>query len=371
MLPVSIRAPRPFRRRRLRGSVIVLVLVTVLLAAFLLTKFVARAGTELLADARAGDRARLRREAYSALETVLAVVADVRAVDRGLYGPAQGWDRPLDYAGYTPGDGVIVEVMIEDESGKLSLPRADAATLAALLVSLGLGVTEAERVSDALLVWTRNDHVPAALDLDGSDYDRAIIPYQPAGRPLRSFGELAAVEVARGLFFDEAGRPTRLARDFQASVSLYSYDRMNLNAATPAVLAAGGLGLGQIDALAAHARREKAGGGAGFFHATGEAAAILGANAPLEKFGAEVKALRITVTVQGGATSYRLSAVVAPPGGATLAAAPPSKSAATGEASPETAVVGLKKLDYPFKVLEIREDVESPANQPADPAEHD
>jgi len=64
MLAVSTPALRPFHRHRLRGSVIVLVLVTVLLAAFLLTRFVARAGTELLADARAGDRARLLREAY-------------------------------------------------------------------------------------------------------------------------------------------------------------------------------------------------------------------------------------------------------------------------------------------------------------------
>lgn len=371
MFPAPLTAPRPFHRRRRRGSVIVLVLVTVLLAAFLLTRFVARAGTELLADARAGDRARLRREAYSALETVLAVVADVRAVDHGLYSPAQGWDRPLDYAGYTPGDGVAVEVMIEDESGKLSLPRADAATLEALLVSLGLGLTEAERVSDALLVWTRDDYVPATLDMDGSNYDRAVIPHQPAGRPLRSFGELAAVEVARGFFFDEAGRPTRLAGDFQASVSLYSYDRMNLNTASPAVLAAGGLGLGQIDALAAHVRRGKSGGGAGFLHASSEAAALLGANASLEKFGAEVQALRITVAVRGGATTYRLSAVVAPPGGATLAAAPPPKASAAAETSPETAVAARKKLDYPFKVLEIREDVESLPDQPADPAAHD
>jgi len=299
------------------------------------------------------------------------VVADVRAVDHGLYSPAQGWDRPLDYAGYTPGDGVTVEVLLEDESGKLSLPRADAATLEALLVSLGLGRTDAGRVSDALLVWTRDDHVPTTLDVDGSSYDRAVVPYQPAGRPLRSFGELAAVEVARGFLFDGTGRPTRLAGEFQASVSLYSYDRTNLNTAPPAVLAAGGLGLGQIDALVDHARREKTGGGAGFFHATDEAAALLGPNAPLEKFGAEVKALRITVSVRGGATTYRLSAVVAPPGGATLAAAPPSKASVTAGASPETAVVPLKKLDYPFKVLEIREDVESLPDQPADPAAHD
>ena len=72
-MPIS----QPIARRRFaRGSVIVLVLLTVFLAAFLLTKFVQRAGTEMLADARAADQARLRREAYSALEVTLAVLAD-------------------------------------------------------------------------------------------------------------------------------------------------------------------------------------------------------------------------------------------------------------------------------------------------------
>jgi type II secretory pathway component PulK len=373
-MPTAAGVSRPFPRRRTAGSVILLVLVTVLLASFLLTKFVTRAGTELLADARAGDRARLRREAYSALETTLAVLADVRAIDHGLHSPAQGWDRPLDYAGYTPGAGLAVDVVIEDESGKISLPRADLPTLEALLVGLGLDQAGAGRAAEALLVWTRADYVPASLEADGSHYERAAIPYQPAGRPLRSFGELAAVEVVRELFFDEAGRPTQLARDFQASASLYSFDRVNLNAAPATVLAAGGLGVGQIDALADHARRQKAGDGTGFLRSTSDAAALLGANAPLEKFGAEVRALHLTVTVRGGTLVYRLSAVVAPPGGATIAVAPPLKTAVTtvtAGAPPQTAADVIKKLDYPFKVLEIREDVESPDTQPADPTAHD
>jgi general secretion pathway protein K len=367
MTPAPASNSRRFPRRRTAGSVILLVLVTILLASFLLTKFVARAGTELLADARAGDRAELRREAYSALETTLAVLADVRAIDQGLHSPVQGWDRPLDHAGYTPENGLTVTVGVEDESGKLSLPQADPATLETLFVSLGLGLTDAERVTDALLVWTRQEYAPASLDLDGSHYARAAFPHQPAGRPLRTFGELAVIEVVRDFFFDEAGRPTRLARDFQASVSLYSFERVNLNAAPPAVLAAAGLGLGPIDALTDPARRQQAGNGAGYYRAASEAAAVLGSDAALDKFGAEVRALRITVTVLGGATTYRLSAVVAPPGGATLAAGPPAKIPAPGGATPETATPDIKKLDYPFKVLEIREDVESPA----EPTQHD
>lgn len=369
MRATSPLASRPFHLRRNHGSVILLVLVTVLLAAFLLTRFVARAGTELLADARAGDQVRLRREAYSALETTLAVLADIRAIDHGLFSPVQGWDRPLDYAQYHPGEGVSVEVAIEDESGKLSLPQTDPATLEALLVSLGLERSAARRASEALLVWTRNDYTPVSLDLDGSAYDQAEPPYEAPHRPLRSFGELAAVEVVRDYFFDETGQPTQLARDFKAKVSLYSFARMNLNSASPVALATGGLNLSQIDALAGFARRNKT--GVGYFRTTGEAADLLGSNAPLDRFGTEVQALHITVTVHGGATTYRLEAVVAPPGGAMLAPALPSQSSPMIGTVAETATAGIKKLDYPFKVLEIKEDVEAPAAQPAYPAEHD
>ena len=361
-------------RRRTAGSVILLVLVTVLLASFLLTKFVQRAGTEMLADARAGDQARLRREAYSALETTLAVLADVRSIDSGLHSPTQGWDEPLDYAGYTPEGGRKVEIAFEDESGKISLPKADPATLEALFELFGLNQADAEKTTDALLVWTRENYVPTSLDTGADNYQRAVIPHNAAQRPLRSFSELADIEYVRDVFFDDDGRPNDLAREFAANVSLYSFERINLNSAPAMVLAVGGLAAGQIDGLKDRHRREEATAGLGYFKTVNDTKSILGADAPLQKFGADVLALRINVTVRDGAAVYRLSAVVAPPGGASLATA--AKPAAPATASPgvtatETAPQVIKKLDYPFKVLEIREDVEAPVFPPTESTEHD
>ena len=361
-------------RRRTAGSVILLVLVTVLLAAFLLTKFVQRAGTEMLADARAGDQARLRREAYSALEATLAVLADVRTIDSGLHSPAQGWDEPLDYAGYTPEGGRKVEIAFEDESGKISLPKADPATLEALFELFGLNQADAEKATDALLVWTRENYVPTSLDTGADNYQRAAIPHNAAQRPLRSFAELAAIEYVRDVFCDDDGRPNDLAREFAANVSLYSFERINLNSAPAMVLAVGGLASGQIDGLKDRHRREEATAGLGYFKTVNDTKSILGADAPLQKFGADVLALRINVTVRDGAAVYRLSAVVAPPGGASLAtAAKPAAPAAasTGVTATETAPQVIKKLDYPFKVLEIREDVEAPVSAPAESTDHD
>ncbi len=360
--------PRPLPRRRARGSVIILVLVTVLLVAFLLTKFVQRAGTELMADARAGDRARLRREAYSALEATLAVLADLRITAEGLHSPAQGWEQALEYAGHVPAAGLAVAIEVGDESGKISLPRADAATLEVLLEVLGLGRNEAERIADALLAWTHPDHVANAPEVDGGKYERAALPYQPALRPLRSFGELASVAYAREFFFDDSGQPTALAREFEANVSLYSFDRVNLNAATPVALAVGGLDTGQIDALQSHLRRQRASDRQKYFRTAGEAATVLGP-AAWQAFGSEAAALRVTVTVRGGATAYRLSAVVAPPGGATLAMA--AGSAEPDDGVEESAPVIIKKLDYPFKVLEIRENLESTLAPAVESPAHD
>jgi len=352
----------------------VLVLVTVALTSFLVFKFVQRAGTELLADARAGAQAQLRREAYSSLEVTLATLADINSIDTGLHSPAQGWDRPLEYAGYTPSAGRTVEVTFEDESGKISLPRANLATLQALLEQLGLGSTEAEKASDAILVWTRADYEPASLDTAGASYQRAALPYNPAQRPLRSYAELAAVEYVRNIFFDENGRPTQLGQDFAANVSLYSFDHINLNAASPAVLVASGLAEAQSNAMQDYLAQQAKSGGRNFFQNVGDANTALGTNAPLTAFSANVQALRVNITVRDGAGIFRLSAVIAPPGGASVAVAPVLSPATTNPAQTSgnpvtTAPVITKKLDYPFKVLEIQENVETPLTTAA--AAHD
>ena len=353
-------ASRPLRR----GSVIVLVLLTVFLAAFLLAKFVQRAGTEMLADARAADQARLRREAYSALEVTLAVLADFRANDGGLRSPAQGWDDPLDYAGYQPEGGRTVQVEYEDESGKLSLPGANAAALQNLLQQIGLARAEAELTTDALLGWTLPEHLAASPETDPHNYERRALPHGPALRPLRTFAELASIEYARDFFFDPNGEPTEIFRAFRASVSLYSFSKINLNTASPAALAAAGIDANQSEAMRAHTARQAATGGTPFFNSVNEATPLLGANAPLNQLGVEVSALRIKITVRDGVATYRLEAVIAPPGGATLAPAPkplasdektPSATAPAPATTP-TANTNTKKLDYPFKVLEIVED---------------
>ena len=218
-----MRAPIQKTSRRCRGSVLLIVLITLVFATAALLLFIEKAGTDLLVDIREADAARLRQEAYSALETTLAVLADFQVVDKGLHGPAEGWGDPLGFAGYTPAEGRTVEVTVEDESAKLPLPSVKAPQLIALFQYWQLPQADAERLTDALLGWIKKDHTSTVIGAPTEqDYENAPLPFLPPGRPLRSFAELAAIEGVRQAFFDDTtGLPNALYRHFTDTFSLY------------------------------------------------------------------------------------------------------------------------------------------------------
>ncbi|MBI2516077.1 MAG: general secretion pathway protein GspK [Opitutae bacterium] len=382
-----MRAFRPQFLRSRRGSVLIVLLITLVFAALLLTRLVEASSTDLLITMRTADRERLRADAYSALETTLAALADFRAIDGALYAPAQGWGDPLDYAGYVPRPGVKLEITFEDESAKLSLPTLRPDTLPPLFVQLGLGPNDAARVADALLAWMQPGYNATSGDVSPDAYQRNDPPAQPPYRPLRSFDELAAINVARDYFYDADGQPTQLWRDFTERVSLYQFAGTNLNTAGAAVLLAAGWDQTQVDALQKHLGAVAAGTNAPpFFRSTADARRQLGKVA-LNGFNTQISCLRIIVTAREGAASMRLTALVAPPSAARLPSglvADPANPANTarGLASPARATPDARaaqpagpgatpgrpggnnaetnSLRYPFAVLEISESTPPP-----------
>lgn len=383
MRPSRTGAGEAWRSRPASGSVLVVVLVTILFATTALTVFIERASNDLLVEAREADINRLQLEAHSALETTLAVLEDFRIVQNGLRSPAEGWGEPLEWSGYQPGEGRRVEVAFADESGKLSLPQVDYATLVNLFLSWELQQADAERLADALLGWVQPDYTPqSATAPRREDYENAPLGFHPPERPLRSFSELRAIDIVREYFFDELGRPTDLGRSFMEAVSLYDFARPNINAAPGSVLAA----VGRYDPRQQRQLDDfRRGEGAyvrspRFFRSANEVATVLGEQGVAAGFGAEIQALRITVTVREGVASYQLQAVVAPPGGARVVEAPAipePRAEGRTEAPPparrrneqETAPAAAG-LDYPFALLEIRENAAiSPA--PAEPLPDD
>lgn len=384
----KIEIPKSKTPRTPRASVLVIVMVTLIFTALALTAFLEKAGNDLIVEAREADTRRLRQEAYSALETTLAVIEQFRAVTNGLHTPAEGWADPLTFAGYVPTEGRTVELSFDDESGKLSLPQANANQLQNLFIAWGLTVNDAEKLADALLGWTKRNHT-YTTSLNPA-YGQATIPYVEPRRSLRSYGELSAIEFARTVFYDETGRPNDLYRRFTESVSLLNFQRTNINGAKPDVLTA----LGEFDDTQKSRLGDYLAGtgqsaltGPGWFTAANDARKFLGNVGRANAFGTTISALRIRLTVREGRGEYRLNVVVAPQGGgatnvlttatSTRANASDEQTAAANDLAtsprPTTSATSATtaaapRLNYPFTILQITENEPLPPPPPPPPA---
>lgn len=372
-------------------------MVTLLFATFALVAFMEKASVDLLVEQREAQARRLRMEAYSALEVVLGTLGIFSEVSNGLHSPAEGWADPLDFAGYVPSPGRTVRVTFEDESGKISLPHANAQALTLLFLNWDLQKADAEALADALAGWMKRDHVYATAVQP--TYDSGPIPYESPGRPLRSYQELAAIEKVREMFYDKEGRPGDLWKRFVDSVSLFDFPRPNINGAKPDTLAA----LGQFDPtqqskLADYLRGAGSyqNNGPGYFRSPAEAQGIAGPTGNTGAFASTISALRIVLTVREGRSEFRLATVIAPPNGATTvqttatatrtrtSAGTATSTAQQQPTRPDAAKAGrpglsgpaggpsapaTRNLKYPFTLLEIRENDEIPPAPPppADP----
>jgi general secretion pathway protein K len=347
------------------------VLVTLLFATAAVIAFVEKAGDDLIVPSRDATAQRLRREAYSSLEVTLAVLEDFRLVNNGLHSPAEGWSDPLGFAGWTPRDGCTVEISFEDESGKLSLPHIDQATFKNLFEQWGISRTDADKLTDVLLAWMKKDYVASAR---APDYEQSSLPYAAPLRSMRTYTELAAIDFARDVFYDRDGRPNELWRRFASTISLLDFQKTNLNSTGGDVVVA----LGQLDRSQQqqltnylNGTGDRARSGPSFFQSTADAAKTLGVSALPNAYGTEISALRINVTVHQGRSAFRLSTVVAPTGGATTVkgtaqtnqlTTTTNSAANSSTPTPATAAAAstdaTKKLNYPFTLLEIKENAE-------------
>lgn len=368
--------PKTSAERRARGSVILVVLVTIAFVTVALFAFIERSMNDLLVEHRTYAANRLRLEACSALETTLAVLEDFRLANGSLKSPAEGWGDPLVWAGYEPEEGRKVEITFIDESGKFSLPNVTQATLMNLFKDWGLSETEGEIVADAILGWMKSDYVATSASAPGKDdYEREEIPFTPPGRPLRSFDELATIAVARDVFYDETGQPNELWHRFVSAFSLYSYQTPSVNGASPELLA----GLGASDPSQQRQLNDYLSGrgvyetnGPGFFKSAQDAGNVLGALSPVTQLDTQIRALRIIVTVREGQSVYHINALIAPPNGATIPVAQTNKTDTTSQNSSQnsnntntgsnssSSSQTAKKLNYPFTILEFRENDEMP-----------
>jgi hypothetical protein len=328
----------------------------------LISRFVERTMTEMLVESRARIADRLRSDAHSALEATLAVLADYQAADNGLRSPAQGWGQPFVGLDLPSRPGTTVEVQFEDETGRPSLPRLQASDLVALGRFLGLKENDAAIFAEGLLVWTKTEQSSARYETDPRNYEYEDPPHRPPGRPLASFGELAAVAGVRQYLFGEDGRPNALYERLAHTVSLYDFPAINLNTANVDTLALAGLDANQAARLRefAFGKIKPPPGAPPYFRSVAEAQTEAGITAALTGFDTLVHCLRIRVTVREGPTAFHLVAVVSPGRGndqpGTTAGTRPLTTATA--AAPATAADPAKSLNYPFTLLALEEKIE-------------
>ncbi len=90
-------------------------------------------------------------------------------------------------------DGVLLEVSITDERGKLDINAADEPTLAALFANHGMEFGDAETLAAAVLDWRDEDNVERVNGAEEDAYFGAGLAVGPANRPFMMAEELLQV----------------------------------------------------------------------------------------------------------------------------------------------------------------------------------
>ena len=359
----SAPAPGADARPRRSGSVLLFVLVLVVVTAAAVLKFSEHAIGEMAGEGYYVQRNRLRGEAYSALEATLAVLAQFREIDGGLYAPAQGWGDPLAQAGYEPEGGREVTVEFADENAKLPLRNAELAEPAfvALFASLGFEPGEVDVLTDSLLDWIDADDTPRPFGAEKDDYLRGDPPHVAANRAPRSFAELAAVQGFSDLMFTESGRPNERCEAFMRRTSLWSDGTINLNTVPDETLRASGLfddrQLASLGRALDTADGDRGTAGGRYYRSLSELADQAGEIPGNGMFGVQTEVLGIVVTVRERQAEFRLRAVVRTDSTGSTSAKTRNgvNKQPSGTATGRIGVANAT-IEYPFRFLELVED---------------
>ncbi|MDQ8202963.1 type II secretion system protein GspK [Pelagicoccus sp. SDUM812003] len=330
------------RRSSRRGSVLLMTLVLIVVVSFALTMYIERAEVEIKSEGYYWKRAQLRKDAWSMMEVAVAALADVKAIDRSLYSPSQGWSDPLEYAGITPRPGLEVHFEFIDESGKLNLNGAESDTLILLFDELGFELDVAMQLADVLLDWIDGDDETRIDGAEEREYSTLELDAHPANQPLQSLDELRYLFAFKDLFFDERGVPLPVFHELENAVTVYEVSELNLNAASSLALRA----VADMDEFDKQAIDQFLAGLDGvlgtaddeYFSSSEDLSSVLvdlPQGAPL---GYQISVLTIKVTVKEAGYSYSLIGTV------NTRSEAPAMQESDGN------------LKYPFHFLELREE---------------
>ena len=258
----------PHSRRR--AVALLLVLAMLALLGFMVTEYVAAAERRLTWESQRSGQDVLRRNAFSALETTLSVLGTFQRIDGALYGPAQGWEEPLEFAGFVSEDGVEVSVELRDETGYYGINSMSAFQLRRFFQDMGVGESQASEMADSLLDWIDTN---TAVRTNGAEEESYANGIAPPNRPIRDLSELQLIKGFSNVFFESEGEGNELWALLRGSVSLFaSTGAPNINTAPREVLQLLGTrhGFDPESLLSARSGESSLGGGGVVFRNAGD-----------------------------------------------------------------------------------------------------
>ncbi len=242
------------RLRRSSGSVLVLVLWTLVLFTVYAVSLGASARARATLLSRTQLMASLESIAYCGIERAKAVVAndttdgldtstDTWADSAGAFYDVPAGEGLFRVGVFVPGRKTAVfHAGIVDEESKINLNKADAGVIAHLLqVAAQMDLDEAQELSQNILDWRDQDsnHQHPQYGAEDKYYDDLVPPYLCKDAPLEVLDELLLIKGIKREIFDK----------ITPFVTLFGSGAVNVNTAPKEVLLALGLPVRTVDKM--------------------------------------------------------------------------------------------------------------------------
>lgn len=262
-----------------KGGILIYMLGMVTLLSIVVTEFLLETASAMRFRSQMSGREDLELIADSALESSVAILGEMKELDKGLFSPAQGWGDPLKYFKFPVPEGYSLKVTIHDESGKLSIYEDKLDNFGNLLIEMGISFEivsnlkrELREYLDKLKKATpgpsqssggtgRREPERPEANAPGNppaNADRNRPQNEPQGgtsnepntqrpnnrnnrngnneekkkvRTLFTLEQLKEIPVFERTFFDEKGNPNELFKTLKQNVSVLNTGKVNINTA--------------------------------------------------------------------------------------------------------------------------------------------
>lgn len=301
------------RRHNKKGGVLIYVLGIIAVLSIVVTEFLSGVTGEVQYRAQVMGKEDLREVAWNALSSSIAVLDEVRKVDKGIYSYLQAWNDPLKYSDFQAPEGYEVKIKLKDETAKVSIYDENPDLINAVLEGIGVGFVEKQNMLSQLpdfLKKTKKVAFPGATktipkpepenneenekkEPDNKKPGKNKPKKNKTKRIIYDFDELKELNAFKTTFWNEEGE-TELFRKFKEVFTIYNKGgKVNVNTASPIIQS---ILVGSADITTERYYKNK-----------NELSAAFGSKLRSEWIGFEVKVLGIRAEVLRGPVKFTMT----------------------------------------------------------------